>query len=164
MITLDTSKLEKKGDLLTISQVLHAPRELVFKVWTDPIHLAHWWGPNGFTNPVCDLDLRRGGAILIHMRGPDGTVYPMAGTYKEIVVPEKLVFVSSALDSKGSPLFEVLTTVTFDEMGRSTKLTVQAVASKIRPEGRPHVAGMEEGWSQSLIRLEEYLASHRSRV
>jgi uncharacterized protein YndB with AHSA1/START domain len=64
---------------LVLTRVFDAPRELVFKVWTDPKHLARWWGPRGFTNPVCELDLRPGGAILIHMRGPDGTVYPMTG-------------------------------------------------------------------------------------
>jgi len=64
---------------LVLTRVFDAPRELVFKVWTDPKHVARWWGPHRFTNPVCELDLRPGGAILIHMRGPDGVVYPMTG-------------------------------------------------------------------------------------
>jgi len=67
---------------LVLTRVFDAPRELVFKAWTDPKHVAQWWGPHGFTNPVCELDLRPGGAILIHMRGPDGVVYPMTGTYQ----------------------------------------------------------------------------------
>ena len=59
---------------LRITRVFDAPREVVFKAWTDPQLLAQWWGPKGFTNPVCELDARPGGAIRVHMRGPDGTV------------------------------------------------------------------------------------------
>jgi uncharacterized protein YndB with AHSA1/START domain len=151
-----TMQIDRKANELTVTHTIHAPRALVFKVWTDPIHLARWWGPKGFTNPVCEIDLRPGGAILIHMRAPDGIVYPMSGVYREIVEPERLVFISSALDKAGNPLFEVLTTVTFVEIGDSTKLTMHAIASKIRPEGAPHVAGMEEGWKQSIARLEAY--------
>lgn len=150
-------KVERKGAELTITHVLQAPRALVFKVWTDPRHVAQWWGPKGFTNPVCEIDLRPGGALRIHMRAPDGNVYPMTGVYREIVEPERLVFVSAALDKSGNPLFEVITTVTFEEMGASTKLTMHAVASKIKPEGEQHVAGMEEGWKQSFARLETYV-------
>jgi uncharacterized protein YndB with AHSA1/START domain len=151
-------KVERKGTELTITHVLQAPRALVFKVWTDPTHVAQWWGPKGFTNPVCEIDLRVGGEIRIHMRAPDGNVYPMSGIYSEIVEPERLVFVSAALDKSGNPLFEVVTTVTFVDMGTATKLTMHAVASKIRPEGMQHVEGMEEGWRQSFARLIEYVA------
>src|SRR5260370_12893331 len=68
---------------LVLTREFDAPRELVFKVWTDPKHVAQWWGPRGFTNPVCELDLRPAGAILIHIRGPDGTLYPMTAVYPE---------------------------------------------------------------------------------
>ena len=98
----------------------------MFKAWTDPKHVAPWWGPHGFTNPVCELDARPGGAIRIHMRGPDGTVYPMTGVYQEIVEPERLVFTSAALDKEGNPLFEVLNTVTFAEQGGKTTQTSRA--------------------------------------
>ena len=64
---------------IVLTRVFDAPRELVFKVWTNPKHVALWWGPHGFSNPFCELDLRPGGAILIHMRGPDGIVYSMTG-------------------------------------------------------------------------------------
>jgi uncharacterized protein YndB with AHSA1/START domain len=75
------------------------------------------------------------------------------------VAPERLVFVSHALDKNDKPLFEVLTTVTFVEVGASTKLIMHASPSKIRPEGTQHIAGMEEGWKQSIVRLEEYVSS-----
>ena len=68
---------------VVLTRVFDAPRALVFKIWTEPHHLAKWWGPRDFTNPVCELDVRVGGKILIHMHAPDGTVYPMTGTFRE---------------------------------------------------------------------------------
>ena len=144
---------------LVLTRVFDAPRELVFKVWTDPKQVARWWGPHGFANPVCELDLRPGGAILIHMRGPDGTVYPMTGVFQEIVRPERLVFTSAALDSDGKPMFEVLTTVTFADEGGKTKQILRARVIKTTPQAAPYIAGMEQGWTQSLERLTAYVAT-----
>jgi uncharacterized protein YndB with AHSA1/START domain len=144
---------------LVITRVFDAPREVVFKAWTEVERLKRWWGPKNFTNPVCEVDLRPGGAIRIHMRGPDGAIYPMTGVYHEIVEPERLVFTASALDAKGGPLFEQRTTVTFEELGGKTKLTVHASFSKIRPEAAPHLAGAETGWNMSLDRLAEEAGS-----
>ncbi len=144
---------------LILTRVFDAPRELVFKAWTDPKCVAEWWGPHGFTNPVCELDPRPGGAILIHMRGPDGTVYPMTGTYQEIVEPERIVFTNAALDADGKPMFEILTTVTFIEQGGKTKQIVQARVIKKTAQAAPYLAGMEQGWTQTLQRLNSYLAS-----
>ena len=147
----------KEKDLV-LTRVFDAPRERVWKAWTDPRQIAQWWGPAGFTNPRCEVDVRPGGALRIDMRGPDGTVYPMAGVYREVVAPERLVFTGSALDEKGKPLFEVLNTVTFAEQGGKTKLTVQAqVVKKIAAVADRYLKGQEQGWSQSLERLEEFL-------
>ena len=143
---------------LVLTRVFDAPRELVFKLWTDPKHVAQWWGPHGFTNPVCELDLRPGGAIRIHMRGPDGTVYPMTGVYNEVVEPERLVFTSAALDADGNPMFEVLTTVTFAEQSGKTKQILRARVIKRTAQAAPYLKGMEAGWTQSLERLAESLA------
>lgn len=143
---------------LVITRTLDAPRERVYKAWIDPKQVALWWGPNGFTNPVCELDVRPGGVIRIHMRGPDGTVYPMTGVYQEIVKPERIVFTGSALDAAGNSLFEVLTTVTFAGHGSKTTLTLQARVLKSTPAAAPHLAGMDEGWKQSIDRFEIYVA------
>jgi uncharacterized protein YndB with AHSA1/START domain len=143
---------------LVLTRVFDAPRELVFKAWTDPKQVAQWWGPRGFTNPVCDLDVRPGGAIRIHMRGPEGTVYPMTGVYQEVVEPERLVFTSAALDADGNPMFEVLTTVTFAEQGGKTKQIMRARVIKSTAEAAPYIKGMEAGWTQSLERLAKSLA------
>jgi uncharacterized protein YndB with AHSA1/START domain len=145
-------QLGKMQELIT-TRLFDAPREVVFQAWTDPQQLKRWWGPKGFTNPVCEVDARPGGAIRIHMRGPDGTVHPMTGVFHEVVEPERLVFTSSALDKNGEPLFEVLNTVTFAEEGGKTKLTVHATVSKVKAEAAMHLAGMEQGWSEMLDRL-----------
>jgi len=148
---------------LVLTRVFKAPRGPVFAAWTEPTQVAQWWGPNGFTNPVCELDVRPGGAIRIHMRGPDGTVYPMTGVYQEIVEPERLVFTSAALDESGKPLFDVLNTVAFVEHDGTTKLTVRARVVKSTAGAAPYLAGMEAGWTQSLERLGVYLAGTADR-
>jgi uncharacterized protein YndB with AHSA1/START domain len=144
---------------LVLIRVFDVPRQLVFKAWTDPKHVAKWWGPHGFTNPVCELDARPGGAIRIHMRGPDGNVYRMTGVYQEVVEPERIVFTSAALDDKGNPMFEVLTTVTWAEQGGKTKQIMRARVIKMTPQAAPYIAGMEQGWTQSLERLTAYVAA-----
>ncbi len=130
-----------------------APRRLVFAAWTDPKHLANWWGPKDFTTPVCEMDLRVGGALRIVMRGPDGVGYPMSGTFREIVVPERLVITCIPEDATGNPLFEVLTTATFVETNGKTTLTLSARPVKAPASAGAMLAGMETGWSQSLDRL-----------
>ena len=157
MATGNTAAKEKEYELV-LMRVFDAPRELVFKVWTDPKHVSQWWGPHGFTNPVCELDLRPGAAIGIHKRGPDGTVYRMTGVYHQIVKPERLVFTSAALGADGSPLFEVLTTMTFAEQTGKTKQTMRARVIKTTARAAQYLAGMEAGWVQSLERLAESLA------
>jgi len=137
-----------------LTRIFDAPRELVFRTWTEPKHLAKWWGPRGFTNPVCKLDLRVGGAILIHMCAPDGTIYPMIGTFQEVVVPERLVFTAVAEDIDGRPLLKGRIVVTFEEHGGKTTLTVSEKAVGLAPVASRMLAGMEVGWSESLVRLE----------
>jgi uncharacterized protein YndB with AHSA1/START domain len=147
---------------LILTRILGAPRSLVFKAWTDTKHMARWWGPRGFTNPVCELDVRPGGLIRIDMRGPDGTVYPMKGVFHKIIEPERLVFTSTALeDEHGKPLFEILNTITFDDFNGITKLTLHARLVtrdfKLTPQAAAALAGMEQGWSESLYRLADEL-------
>jgi uncharacterized protein YndB with AHSA1/START domain len=156
-----TASTKHEAVELTVTRVFDAPRELVFKAWIDPKQMAQWWGPQGFTNPVCELDVRPGGAIRIDMRAPDGVVHPMTGTFREIVAPERLVFTAVAEDQAGKPLLEALTIVTFEEQGGKTKLTVQASAVGVVDVGWQMLEGMEAGWTQSLERLAELVARGR---
>jgi len=154
------SFVPKEGHELVLTRIFDAPRELVFKAWTDPKRVAEWWGPRGFTNPVCELDGRPGGAIRIHMRGPDGTVYPMTGVYQEVVEPERIVFTSAALDAAGNLMFELPTTMTFAEQGGKTKQILRVRVIKSTAQAATYLAGMEAGWTQSLERLASYVATH----
>lgn len=145
--------LEKTREELVITRIINAPREKVFKAWTDPIELAKWWGPKGFSSPVCEADARPGGRIYIDMKAPDGVVYPMDGEFHEIKTPEKLVFTAAALDENNKRLFDALNTVTFIEENGRTKLTLHVVVSNIRSEGKHHLDGMNQGWNESVDRL-----------
>jgi uncharacterized protein YndB with AHSA1/START domain len=143
---------------LTITRVFDAPRALVFKAWTDPKHLAQWWGPQGFTNPVCEFDARAGGALRIHMSGPDGSVYPMKGVIQEIVAPERLVFTNIAIDASGNHLLEGLTTVIFSDERGKTKMTLHTKAVAVTEVAIAYLQGMEMGWTQSIDKLEAFVA------
>jgi len=142
---------------LAIMREIDAPRDLVFECWVNSKHLASWWGPGGFSNPRCELDVRPGGAIRIDMQDPDGTVHPMGGFFEEIDRPQRLVFSSSALDGLGHPLFDVLNTVTFENRGDRTGITLQAEVLRTTEEGAPYLEGMEAGWKQTLDRLNDYV-------
>lgn len=143
---------------VVITRIFDAPRELVFEAWIDPKHLARWWGPKTFTNPVCEVDARVGGAWHIVMRGPDGSEYPCGGVYREIVKPERLVFTNIATDKEGKPILDGLTTVLFAEHGGKTKLTLQTRAVALVEYAVAYLAGMEAGWTQSLEKLAEQFA------
>ena len=105
---------------VVLTRLFDAPRELVFRMWIEPEHLAAWWGPQGFSNPECRLDVRPGGAIWVLMRGPDGTEHPMKGLFHEIVPPERLIFTATPVDSQGRTLASAYTVVTFaDENGKT---------------------------------------------
>jgi uncharacterized protein YndB with AHSA1/START domain len=143
---------------ITITRVFDAPRALVFEAWTDAAMLAQWWGPKGFTNPVCEIDARVGGALRIHMRSPDGSVHPMKGEFREIVPPQRLVFTNIAVDETGNHIIEGLTTVTFTEETGKTMLTLHTRGSAVVEKAVPYLQGMEYGWTQSIDKLQAMLA------
>jgi uncharacterized protein YndB with AHSA1/START domain len=147
---------------VTITREFEAPRQLVYEAWTDPQHLAQWFGPQHFTIPYCEVDPRPGGAFLVHMQAPDGTVHPSKGMFEEVVPPERLVFTTSAFeDDAGEPLLAARHTATFEESGGKTRMTLHAVVIRATPETAEALAGMEQGWSESFDKLEAHLASVR---
>jgi uncharacterized protein YndB with AHSA1/START domain len=144
---------------LELTRTFDAPRELVFQAWTDPKQVQQWWGPHGFTNPRCEVDARPGGTIHIDMRAPNGIVYPMKAVFEEIDEPERLVFLSSALDEKGNSMFDIRNTVTFIERLGKTELTLRARVIHATAVAPQYLKGMEVGWNQSLDRLGKHLES-----
>jgi len=142
---------------LVMTRTFDAPRELVFRAWTDPKQVQQWWGPHGFTNPRCEVDARRGGALRIDMRGPNGVVYPMKAVFEEVTEPERLVFLSSALDDKGNSMFDVRNIVTLVDRRGKTELTLQARVVRTTAAAPQYLEGMKLGWSQSLERLQAHV-------
>jgi uncharacterized protein YndB with AHSA1/START domain len=141
---------------LVITRIFDAPRSLVFKAWTDPEHLVHWLGPQGFTGTIMQMVARPGGAYRFHLRGPEGDDHWSQGVYREIVEPERLVMTRNWADAHGNPTSpETLLTVTFEEHGGKTKLTLhQAIFESVT--ARDLHRG---GWHSSLDRLAEYLVT-----
>jgi uncharacterized protein YndB with AHSA1/START domain len=139
---------------LVLSRVFDAPRALVFKVWTQPEHLARWWGPRDYTVISYKADVRVDGAFRFGVRSPENTEHWAHGTYREIVPPERLVFTTAWEYPDGSPKHETVVTLTFAEQGEKTKLTLkqtqfESVTSRDLHRG---------GWSSTFDLLEEYLA------
>ena len=141
---------------IVTSRVFDAPRTLVWNAWTDPQHIAQWWGPNGFTNTVHHMEVRPGGTWLLTMHGPDGRDYPNLVSYQEVVEPERLVYLHGEPDGDPAQAFHV--TVTFTEQGGKTEVTMQAVfATKAARDFVVREVGAIEGAQQTLARLAAYL-------
>jgi uncharacterized protein YndB with AHSA1/START domain len=143
---------------IVTTRVLDAPRELVFEAWTDPKHLVKWWGPNGFTTTVRAIDVRPGGVWRFVMHGPDGVDYENRIVYDEIVKPERLVYRHSGGDDVEPVQFQ--TTVTFEDLGGKTRLTMRAVFPSAAERNRvAEEYGAIEGAEQTLGRLAAHLAT-----
>jgi uncharacterized protein YndB with AHSA1/START domain len=139
------SVVEEGLQEMSLTRRVGAPVDVVFRAWTDAKQLAEWWGPKGFTNPVCEADARVGGAIRIHMRAPDGTVYPMTGRFVEIDRPHRLVFVTAALDGEGKAI------------AGGTEIALVAQVTSTTPAAPQYLAGMSQGWGQTLDRLAAFV-------
>jgi uncharacterized protein YndB with AHSA1/START domain len=154
-----------------ITRVMNAPRERVWKAWTDPAELKQWWGPKGFKVHTARVDLRPGGTFHYGMTGPDGSEIWGMFAYQKIEAPRRLVFVTSFSDAAGGltrhpwspnwPL-KMLSTVTFEEQGGKTTITVEwtpaegstDVERKTFDDAKP---GMSQGWGGTFEQFETYL-------
>lgn len=141
---------------LGIVREFDAPRALVWKMWTDPAHVAAWFGPACFTMPVVRMDVRPGGAIHMVMRAPDGTDHPFDGRFIALDEPERLVMRTWIRLEDGAIWFEVEHSARFEEIDGRTTLRFQAVVIEARDDAIGPLSGMEAGWTQSL----EKLAAH----
>lgn len=170
--TVDSDDLD-----FVLTRVLDAPRKLVFEAWTDPRHITNWWGPKGFSNPVCEMDVRPGGAHRVVMRSADGVDYPVTGFYQEIVPPERIVMTMDCSEhppewhdaimpnrapGDDNPVGVMVTTVTVEEWNGKTRLTIRTRFKSREIQQAMLKMGMTEGWSSSLDRLAEVLANLQS--
>jgi uncharacterized protein YndB with AHSA1/START domain len=140
---------------LVITRIIDAPRPLVFRAWTQPEHLARWWGPQGFSTIHCEMDVRVGGAYRFGMRSPDGLDFWKRGVFREIVEPQRLVFTFAWEQPDGTLEHELLTTVTFEALGTRTRLTLHQARFLTQERCDEH----HHGWTSTLQRLADYLAT-----
>lgn len=164
---------EAASNDFVISRVLDAPRDLVWKCFTDPAHMKQWWGPKGVKVAKSEMDLRVGGLYHYGMETPDGQVMWGRQIFREITPPERLVFINSFSDEAGGlgrhPMaptwpIEMLSIYTFEEQpGGKTKFTVRwSPYNPTEEERKTFDAGhdsMTTGWSGTLAKLEAYLAT-----
>jgi uncharacterized protein YndB with AHSA1/START domain len=155
-----------------ITRGFDAPRALVWQAWTEPGRIARWWGPNGFSNPVCEMDLRPGGAYRLVMRSPEGEDYPITGEVRELVAPALLVMTLDCAEHPAewheavragsgrvgpNPAGTMVQTVRFEDLGGKTRLSISTRFESTEIRDAMVKMGMNEGWSQSLGRLAQHV-------
>lgn len=145
---------------LVLTRVINAPREKLFKAWSDPRLLKQWFAPAPFTTPVAEVDVRPGGANLIVMRAPDGTEYPNRGIYLEVVQNERLVFTDAytqAWEPSQKPFMTA--TLTFEDLGGGkTRYTARVLHWSVAARETHEKMGFHEGWGLCTDQLEALVA------
>lgn len=169
MTTVNQQNLGRPGATLsgerefTYERVFNAPRALVFAMFGEAQHLQHWWGPTGWTLPVCDIDFRPGGVWLYCMRGPDGTEGWGRAVYQEIVPPERIVYQDSFADAEGNVLEgmpQMVIRIEFHDLGSGkTRVRTSTEFASVADLQQTLEMGMVEGLGQTWDRLETYLAT-----
>lgn len=147
---------------LTIEKVFNVPPQIVWKAWTDQNEVAKWWGPEGFTTPVLQINPKVGGKIYLEMEDAAGLIqkgerFPMSGEFKELTPTSKIVYSADAL-LNGKPMIESTITVTLEPVeGGKTKMNLHVVITNSTPEAEKSLEGMDAGWNQSIDKLAKYL-------
>ena len=144
---------------LVLTRIINAPREKVFKAWTDPKLLKQWFAPSPYTVPVAETDVRPGGSNLVVMRGPDGTESASRGVYLEVVKNERLVFTdaySKAWEPSDKPFMTVV--LSFEEEGGNTKYTARVLHWTVADREAHERMGFHQSWGQSTDQLAALVA------
>src|SRR5690606_26636962 len=162
-MTVSTDNSDQETQLL-ITRVFNAPRERVWEAWTDPKHVAAWWGPRGFTTKVTELDLRPGGRSRYVMIGPDGKEYPAVGVIQEIVPYERIVTTDDFEEGHDYGMDDlpqgIILTCLFEELEGApgkTRLTLRIQHPDAETRRKHEKMGVVGGWNSSLDCLEEHL-------
>ena len=151
---------------LVTTRIFDAPRELVYRAWTDPKQLAKWFPPEGFSSPRCEVDPRPGGVFRVDMKAPDGPpfdgkVFPGPGVFNEVVPNERLVFTMTPEVEPGQSMPTVLMSVRFeDQAGKKTKVTIEQTLPTVADYEAMAKQGMEQGINESLGKLAGVLSGH----
>ncbi|NJR61977.1 MAG: hypothetical protein HC769_26000 [Cyanobacteria bacterium CRU_2_1] len=164
MLKQNSSAQTQNDREIMITRIFNAPRELVFKAWTEPKHIEQWWGPQGFTTRVTEMDLRPGGQWRYVMIAPDGTEYPAKGVFREIVPPERIV-TSDEFDQGIEKVLDadlpqgMVLTILFEDLAGKTKLTIQIVHDSADDRRKHEEMGVIAGWNSSFDCLDEHLTT-----
>ncbi len=151
-------KVDTANRSVVITRVFDAPRELVFKVLTNPKLLPRWWGPRNLTTKVETMDVRPGGAWRFIQHDPEGNEFAFHGVYREIVPPERLVY---TFEYEAMPGHEIIETVTLEDLAGKTKVTDRDVFQSIEDLEGMVKSGMEFGARESFERFAELLEAER---
>jgi len=146
-----------KSRPLVISRTFAAPRELVFKAWSSAEHMKRWFCPEGFSVPEAEIDFRAGGVCAICMRSPEGEDFWSRGVYDEVSPADRLVFTCDVIID-GKKKFTAYTTVTFEDSGKGTLMTVHQVHNIHDKTSLGAIEGASEGWRTTLDKLEKEVA------
>jgi len=150
------------NESVVVARRIEAPRAAVFAAWTTAESMSAWYGPECFAVHSCSVDFRVGGSFRLAMRSPEGQDYWAQGDYEVIDAPERLVYISSALDGEMKPLFEVQFDLTFTETDGATDLRLTATVVAMHHESAPLYLGqMEEGLRQVFRNLAEHVDASR---
>ena len=144
MTTTDSPTSDRE---LVLTRLIDAPRDKLFRAWTDPALLKQWFAPLPYTTPVAELDVRPGGSNLIVMRGPDGKDMPNRGVYLEVVANERLVFTdafSKAWEPSAKPFMTVI--LTFEDEGGKTRYTARVRHWTVADREAHEKMGFHQGW------------------
>jgi uncharacterized protein YndB with AHSA1/START domain len=153
--TNDTFTVSLPSDReVVMTRVFDAPRELVFKAYTDPELIPHWWGPRILTTTIEKQDLHPGGTWRFVQTDPEGNVYGFHGEYQEVDPPARLV---STFEFEGMPGHVLVETITFEEENGKTKLTSHALFANAEDRNGMIESGMESGAHEGMDRLAELL-------
>ena len=143
-----------EGRDLVVTRLIQAPRERVYRAWTDPALLTQWFTPRPWTTPSAELDVRAGGSSLVVMRGPDGSEHPYRGTYLEVVPNERLVF-TDAFSSAWEPAAKAFMTVllTFENEAGGTRYTARVRHWTLDDLKAHEAMGFHQGWAIATEQL-----------
>lgn len=144
---------------ITITRVFDAPRELVFKAFTDPKLVPQWFGPRGYSTTVDKMDARPGGLWRFVQRNEKGDEFAFRGVHHDVVAPERIV---ATFEFEGVPGHVLLQTVNFEALGQKTRLVEQLVFQSVADRDGMVASGMQEGSNDSMDRMAEILANLRA--
>jgi uncharacterized protein YndB with AHSA1/START domain len=156
----DGTTVRTEGLEVIATRTFDATRDLLFRVFSECDHLVHWWGPNGWTLPVCEMDFREGGSWFYCMRGPAGEEGCGRSTYREIVRPARIVYVDEFAESDGAIIGgmpEVVVTIEFADADGRTTLTNRAQFASAKDLEAVVAMGMESGLIETWDKLAAYL-------